>query len=258
MSSLLVEINNRGVLTFTLNRPDVHNAFDDLLLEKLTSELKKYNTDKRVKVLVIQSTGKSFCAGADLNWMKSMKDYSLEENIEDSKKLSNFFYELNRFPSPTIAKVQGAVFGGGLGILGCVDFVVASSKSKYCFSEVKLGLIPAVISPYVLPKLGAARLRELFLSAKVFTAAQAFDYGLVSEVVDDSDQLTSTCNSLITQILSLGPQALRKAKELIFTIADLSPENLTDYTCKMIAGQRISKEGQEGMKALLEKRTPQF
>ena len=258
MSDLNISLSDEGLLTFTMNRPEVHNAFDDSLLNTLTTNLDTYKNNNEVRTLVIQSEGKSFCAGADLNWMKSMKNYSLEENIEDSKKLAHFFQSLNSFPAPTIAKVQGAVFGGGLGILGAVDFVVAIRKSKFSFSETKLGLIPAVISPFVLPKLGEGRLRELFLSAKIFTAEQAYHYGLVSDLVDDNNQLHKVTDDLIDQILALGPQAVRAAKHLISSIKGKTPEECESLTCELISKQRISPEGQEGMQALLEKRKPNF
>jgi len=258
MTVLNISLSDKGLLTFSINKPEVHNAFDDHLLMSLTEALKKYEQNKDVRALLIQSEGKSFCAGADLNWMKNMKEYSLDENIEDSRKLAKFFQALNHFPVPTIAKVQGAVFGGGLGILGAVDFVIAIKKSKFCFSETKLGLIPAVISPFVLPKLGQGRLRELFLSARIFTAEKAYDYGLVSDLAEDSTQLNTITDELIEQILNLGPHALRATKSLITKISNKSVMDCEDLTCEMIAKQRRSPEGQEGMQALLEKRKPQF
>ena len=258
MSVIQSKIDEKGVLTITLNKPEIHNAFDDQMLAELTDSLIRNKSNEKIRILVIRSNGKSFCAGADLNWMKSMKDYSFEENVEDSKKLANFFDELNSFPTPTISVMQGHAFGGALGILGASDFVIAVKTAKLCFSEAKLGLIPAVISPFVISKLGAARLRELFLSAKLFNAEEAYRFGLVSDLVDSPDQLEQRLTSLIEQILALGPTAVKKSKELIFHIDSKSTKECLEYTTKLIANQRISSEGQEGMSALLEKRTPSF
>lgn len=261
-----IERPNNHIVKLILNRPEVHNAFNDNFLAEWTEILASLAKEKDLRVLGISAEGKNFCAGADLNWMRSMKSYSLEENIQDSKNLWNLFVALSEFPAPVVASVQGNVFGGGLGVLACSDIVLTTSISKFCFSEVKLGLIPAVISPFVIKKIGYSSALNLFLSAKLFNAEEALRIHLVHEITNDNESLKAQYETTLKHMSFLGPNATRKAKELAGRVnAELasnqklsSHESLKEFTCKEISILRKSEEGQEGMSALLDKRKPNF
>lgn len=255
---VLFDVDDRGVATVTLNRPEKHNAFDDVLIAELTDLFKKIAEDKNIRVMILASNGKSFCAGADLNWMRRMADYSFEENVSDANALANMLWHLNYMPKPTIARVQGAAFGGAVGLVACCDMAVGSKLSKFCLSEVKLGLIPATISPYVIDAMGARVARRYFTTAEVFSARRARRLGLLSETVTE-EELDSTIEALIENILNNGPAATAAAKQLIFDVANQPPEvELLEKTSLRIATIRVSEEGQEGLKAFLEKRTPNW
>lgn len=247
-------IDHRGVATLTLNRPDIHNAFDDLLIEAMTAELKNLEQNKQVRVVVLAAAGKSFSAGADLAWMRRMADYSYEENLTDIGKLSDLMQTLSQLHQPTIARVQGAAYGGGVGLVACCDMAIASDRAVFCLSEVKLGLIPAVISPYVVAAMGPRAARRYFLSAEAFNASEALRWGLVHEVVAD-DQLDHAIESLIETLLRNGPIAMAAAKQLIERVS-FSPLDtaLIQTTAERIANIRASAEGKEGLSAFLEKR----
>jgi methylglutaconyl-CoA hydratase len=254
--AVLYHKDQRGVVTITLNRPDKHNAFDDAIIAQLTALFKQAAGDPQARVVVLKATGKSFCAGADVNWMKRMANYSYEQNLADANALANMLHTLYTLPKPTIAKVQGAAFGGAVGLVACCDIAVASRLSKFCLSEVKLGLIPATISPYVIAAMGERVARRYFMTAEVFSAHRARRLGLLSEAVTEED-LESTINDLISHILNNGPLAVSAAKQLVFDVKNqpLSDE-LIEKTSLCIATTRISQEGQEGLSAFLEKRTP--
>lgn len=261
MSELfLSEKNNQGVVTITINRPEIHNAFNDEMIEKMTHHFDELNKDDSIRLVVLTGAGKSFCAGADLNWMKKMKDYTPAENYEDSLALSGLFQSINRFKAPVIGKVNGAALGGGAGLVSVCDFVIASETAKFGFSEVRLGLVPAVISPFVMAKIGESHARAWFLSGERFDARLAKEMGLVHKVAAAND-FESECQSSIEQFLLAAPGAQRSAKELVRNVLHLSlqgKEKVTDHTCKTISQIRIGKEGQEGMAALLEKRKPSW
>ena len=255
---VLFNIDERGVATVTLNRPEKHNAFDDSLIAQLTEIFKRVGEDKTIRAMVLQANGKNFCAGADLNWMKRMADYSFDENVADAKKLADMLWHLNYMPKPTIARVQGAVFGGAVGLVACCDMAVASKLSKFCLSEVKLGLIPATISPYVIAAMGARVARRYFLTAEVFSARRARRLGLLSETVTE-EELDSCVNDMLDHILNNGPQAVAAAKQLIFDVdSPQCEEEVIEKTCLRIATVRVSEEGQEGLGAFLEKRNPRW
>lgn len=248
--SLVIEKRN-NILEIRFNRPEVHNAFNDEVIEQVINIFE--DIDETIRLVIISAEGKSFCAGADLNWMKSMKEYSMEQNIADSQQLHKMFSAIDNCSCPVLGKVHGHALGGGVGVVAVCDFVLASSKAKFGFTEVRLGLIPAVISPYCIKKIGISNARAHFLSGAVFTAQTAKEMGLVHEVVE-SEELDSRFTEIVTSYLHAGPQAARDSKELIKSVSDIPEEQVSDYTTEFIARKRISEEGQEGMSALLEKR----
>jgi methylglutaconyl-CoA hydratase len=255
--TVLTHIDDQGIATLTMNRPEVHNAFDDLLITDLTAALKSLAANDRVRVVLLTGSGRSFSAGADLNWMRRMADYRWDENLRDALGLAALMQAINDLAKPTIALVQGAAYGGGVGLVACCDMAVATERAAFCLSEVKLGLMPAVISPYVVAAIGARACRRYFLTAEAFDAAEALRLGLVHEVVADDVALRSRGEELATTLLKNGPQAMAAAKELIAAIAGRPVDaGLIADTAGRIADRRASAEGREGLSAFLEKRTP--
>lgn len=256
--AVLYSLDQRGVATVTLNRPLVHNAFDDQLIAQLTNMFKRVGQDDKVRVMILAANGKSFCAGADLNWMKRMTDYSYEQNLADATALADMFLALNELPKPTIARIQGAAFGGAVGLVACCDMAIGSKLSKFCLSEVKLGLIPATISPYVIDAIGARLARRYFTTAEVFSSRRARRIGLLSEAVTE-EELDTTIAELVEHLLKNAPHAVAAAKQLIFDIRDTpAGEELLNLTSSRIAATRVSAEGQEGLNAFLQKRRPNW
>ena len=255
-AKVLVDIDGRGVATVTLNNPDKHNAFDDGIIAELTAAFNSIAANDDIRVMVLASTGKSFSAGADLGWMKRMAGYSYEENLKDANALAVMLKTLNFMPQATIAKIQGAAFGGAVGLASCCDIVIASEKASFSLSEVKLGLIPATISPYVVNAMGLKACRRYFQSAERFFAGKAQQLGLVDEVVAP-DTLDAEVDKMIATLLANSPQAMRRAKALAFDVAyqDIDDELLQD-TSERIAAIRVSEEGQQGLTAFFEKRAP--
>ena len=250
----ICEIADTGVARIILNRPDIHNAFDDALIADLTAKIETLDADPAVRVVILTGAGKSFSAGADLNWMKRMAGYSHGENLEDSRALAKLMKVLNFTSKPTIALVNGAAFGGGVGLAACCDIVIASDRASFCLSEVKLGLIPAVISPYVVEAIGVNQARRYFLTAERFDAQTAKNIGLVHEVIP-GDQLTARGDEMATILLANGPKAMHAAKDLIYAVANTPiSDAVIDDTAQRIADQRASDEGREGVSAFLEKR----
>lgn len=246
------------IATITLNRPEKHNAFDDLIIEDLRLALQQIKQHDKARVLVLKANGKYFSAGADLSWMKAVASYSEAENFEDSKKLAQLMYELNHFPLPTIAVVQGPAFGGGVGLITCCDIVLSTLKASFCFSEVRLGLVPAVISPYIIASIGARAARRYCLTAEAFGAECAHDLGLVSEIQTEQ-QIELRCEELCKHLIANGPKAVMTTKALLHDVANSKlDERLIDKTAKCIAKARVSEEGQEGLTAFLSKRAPNF
>lgn len=256
--TLFTHIDEAGRATLTLNRPELHNAFDDRLIAELTAALKSLEADPAVRLVLLAASGKSFSAGADLNWMRRMADYSPAENLADSQALAELMATLNHLSKPTIALVQGAAFGGGVGLVACCDMAIATPRASFCLSEVKLGLIPSVISPYVVAAIGERAARRYFLTAERFDAAEALRLGLVHAVVEE-EALRGTAARFSAALLENGPAALAAAKELIFHVAHqpLGPE-LREETARRIAAIRASDEGREGLGAFLEKRKPSW
>ncbi len=245
------------VATVILDRPEVHNAFNEVMIAELTEIFKKVSEDESVRVVVLTGNGKSFSAGADLNWMKKMINYSYEQNLEDSLKLAELFYLMYSLPKPVIARVNGTAIGGGTGLVAVCDIAVAAENAKFSLSEVKLGLVPACISPYVIRKVGEGRCREFFLTGERLTAKRALEAGLVNHVVS-LEELDQAVQEKVDQLISSGPKALAMCKELLKNVPGMDFERAKTYTADMIASMRIGDEGQEGMNAFLEKRKPKW
>jgi methylglutaconyl-CoA hydratase len=254
--TILSQIDERGVATVTLNNPEKHNAFDDVIIAELTATFESIASNKAVRVMILAAKGKSFSAGADLGWMKRMASYSYEENLNDAKALAKMLQTLNFLPLPTIARVQGGVFGGAVGLVSCCDMAVASSRASFSLSEVAIGLIPATISPYVVDAIGQRAARRYFTTAERFTAQTAAQLGLVSEVVEE-EQLDHEINRLVEALLSNSPAAIVAAKKLVVDVAGQKVDDkLIAFTCEQIADIRVSADGQEGLAAFFEKRKP--
>jgi methylglutaconyl-CoA hydratase len=256
--TVTTNIDPRGVATVTLSRPEKHNAFDDAVIAELRLAFDQLAEREDVRVVVLASEGKNFSAGADLGWMKRMAEYDYHHNLDDARLLADMLKSLHDLPQPTIARVQGAAFGGAVGLVSCCDMAVATERASFCLSEVKIGLAPATISPYVIKAMGERAARRYFTTAERFRAQEAHRLGLVSEVVSD-EALDDTVESLISALLQNGPSAVRQAKQLIHDIAghEISPA-IVEGTCELIARIRTSEEGQEGLGAFLNKQTPRW
>jgi methylglutaconyl-CoA hydratase len=245
-----------GVARLTLARPDKHNAFDDALIADLTAALDAAAADDAVRVVVLAAEGKSFSAGADLAWMKRMAGFGEAENLEDARALARLMRTLNDLPKPTVARVQGAAYGGGVGLVACCDIAVASSSAKFCLSEARLGLIPAVISPYVVAAIGERPARRYFLTSETFDAHEAYHLRLV-HVIDWRDRIDRHVDSIVAALLANGPLAMAEAKDLIRRVASGPVDDaMVEDTARRIARVRASAEGAEGVAAFLERRTP--
>lgn len=253
---LLKQIDSNGIAMLTLNRPEVHNVFDDVLIKELIVALKQLDADANVRVVMLTANGKSFSAGADVNWMRRMAGYSQQENQQDAMELALLLKTLKHLTKPTIALVQGAAYGGGVGLIACCDMAIATSQAQFCFSEVKLGLIPAVISPYIFAAIGERHTQYYFLTAEKFAAARALSLNLVQHVVEENE-LVKVGRQLAENLLNNGPYALAATKQLIAKVVH-QPINdvLLKTTAQMIADIRVSPEGQAGLTAFLEKKSP--
>ena len=254
--TLLQDIDVRGVVTVTLNRPDLHNAFDDALIAEMTHVLATLGADPAVRAVVLRGHGKSFSAGADLDWMRRMAGYTQAQNQKDAEGLAKLMHTLDRLPKPVIGVVQGAAYGGGVGLVAACDIAIASTKASFCLSEVKLGLIPAAISPYVVAAIGARQARRYFMTAEVIPAARAREIGLVHEVVAP-DEIETTLTAVLDAVFQGAPAAQAEAKDLVFLV-DGAPvdQALIVETAWRIAQRRVSAEGREGVGAFLAKRRP--
>ena len=248
---------NGTVGNIIFNRPEIHNAFNALVIDEMLELFQAIEHDKDLRVLVITGAGKSFCAGADLNWMRSVVNQSFEENLIESNKLADLFYKVYTCPLPVIGKINGAAIGGGTGFVAVCDIAIAAESAKFSFSEVKIGVVPACIGPYVIKKMGEGKARELFITGERMLAKRAHEVGLVNKFVAD-DMLDSTVDDLVQTILSSGPEAVSMAKKLVSEVPSMTPEQFKPYTAEMIAKLRISDEGQEGMDAFLNKRKPNW
>ena len=257
-AKVLFDVDHYGVATVTLNSPEKHNAFDDAIIAQLTKIFMEIAERNDIKVMILASTGKSFSAGADLAWMKRMAGYSYDDNLSDANALAHMLKALNFMPQTTIAQIQGAAFGGAVGLASCCDIVIASDKASFCLSEVKLGLIPATISPYVVNAIGQKAARRYFQTAERFFADKAQQLGLVDEVVE-IEELCSAVNNMVSTLLNNGPLAVRQAKQLALDVAYQDIDDaLINITSERIASIRVSEEGQEGLTAFFDKRDPSW
>ncbi len=252
-TTLEVTVRNRvGIVS--LNRPDVHNAFDEVLIAELTEVLPALAADDDVRVVLLAGNGPTFCAGADLNWMKTTATYGRAQNLADAKALAKMLQTLAELPKPTVARVHGAAYGGGAGLTACCDIAIAAAEAKFALSEAKLGIIPATISPYVIRAIGARQASRYFLSAERFDAAEAYRIGLVHDIVP-MGQLDDRVNEMLGPLLVAGPNAQRECKVLIRAVAGRPVDaKVVADTVRRIAAVRATAEAKEGMAAFLAKR----
>lgn len=255
--SLLVNIEQH-VATVTLNRPEIRNAFNDEMIAELTDVFDNLGANEDVRVIVLAAAGKAFCAGADLNWMREMAEYSYEENLADADKLAQMLKTIYECPKPTVAAVQGDVYAGGMGLVAVCDVAIAVNIANFCLSEVCLGLAPSTISPYVIKALGARASQRYFLSAEVFDSKKARQLGFIHERVSE-ESLEDTVSALCTKIVKNSPDAVKTCKRLLHEVAGapITDELITD-TVKSIADIRASTQGREGVQAFLQKRKPDW
>ncbi len=249
---------NKDIATIWLNRPEIHNAFNEKMISEIITAFKELNSSKVVKIIVLRGRGKSFCAGADLNWMRNVATYSYEQNFKESLQLSQCFYEIYTSPKPTIALVHGAAIGGANGLLAACDFAYCANDTVFSLSEVKIGIVPACISPYITKRVGEYSSKELMLTGKRFKGQEAEHHRLVNKSMPKED-LDKQLAELIVLLRTSGPKAMSQCKKLLYDISNkLTLYEAVEYTAKMIADIRASEEGQEGMSAFLEKRKPNW
>ncbi|HQU11785.1 MAG TPA: enoyl-CoA hydratase-related protein [Acidiphilium sp.] len=245
-----------GTATISMNRPQLHNAFDEVMIAALTHTCQRVGADPHVRRVVLEGRGKSFSAGADLNWMRRSAAYTPDQNRADAMGLGRLMRTLNDLPKPVIGLVQGAAFGGGAGLAACCDIVIAAEDAKFCFSEVRLGLIPAVISPYVIAAIGPHQARRYFCSAEVIPAPEAMRIGL-AHIVAPRDGLAAARDAMIATLAQGGPEAQADAKALVADVAHrVIDDSLVAMTARRIADRRATAEAREGLTAFLEKRPP--
>jgi len=249
---------DQDIVRITLDRPEVHNAFNELLITELTDIAQKLSHEEHIRVVLFSGNGRSFCAGADLHWMQQSRIFSKEQNYKDAKRLSQMFNALNSLPQAVIGKINGSAIGGGTGLVAICDVSVGLDNAKFGFSEVNLGITPAVISPYVVEKIGLLHAREYFITGELFSGKRAQEIGLLNYAVSDKLALDQKIDDLIRHILISGKRAVHHIKLLLSQISSGSNNNLQDYMSRTIADSRTSSEGQEGISAFLEKRKPNW
>jgi methylglutaconyl-CoA hydratase len=254
MHSILAE-RDGPILRLTLNRPEVRNAFDEEMIAALTAAGSGAADDRSLRAVVLAGAGKVFCAGADLAWMSKAVAYTHRENLSDAEDLARMLERLDTLPFPVIGRIHGAALGGGVGLTAVCDVVIAADDAVFALSEVKMGILPAVISPYVIRKIGVSAARELFLTGSRFSAGRAREIGLVHEVVPAAE-LDAAVERRLNDVRASAPRAMAAAKALVREVAGESPEDVIGLTTSSLAEQRVSPEGQEGMRAFLEKRKP--
>jgi len=254
----MLSITSEGsVVRVTLNRPEVRNAFNEDLIAQLTTWAESVQADGPARVAVLSGAGKVFCAGADLTWMSKMVHYTRDENVRDARAMARMFDALDRLPIPLIGRIHGAALGGGVGLAAVCDIVVAAEDTAFAFTEVKLGILPAVISPYAIAKIGVSAARELFLTGARFSAERAQAIGLVHAIGDEAG-LDRMVAKYVNDLATSAPQAVAAAKRLIADVAEATRTAATEHTIDAIAERRVSPEGQEGMGAFLAKRPPSW
>jgi len=255
MSDILTSLDARGVASVTLNRPEIHNAFNDVVITALTGIFQRLGDDPAVRVIVLRGAGKSFSAGGDLNWMRRMATYSRDENVADAMGLATMLRTLNECPKPTLAVIHGHCFAGAVGLVAACDIAIAADAVQFALTEVRLGLIPATIGPYVVAAMGARACRRYFLTAERFGAAEAHQLGLVHEVVGPDD-LDAATERHIANLLAGGPLALAAAKGLIRAVNGPVTDAMVADTAARIADARAGEEGREGLASFFDKRKP--
>jgi methylglutaconyl-CoA hydratase len=253
--TVTLSTESRGVTRLTISRPERKNAFDAGLIAELTAAVGR--VDRSARAVVLQSEGDTFSAGADVEWMRGMAAYSLDENIADSTALAKMFRALYDLEMPLVARVQGAAIGGGAGLVAVADIAVASTEASFAFTETRLGILPAVVSPYVVRKIGPARATALFVTGSRIDAKRAHEIGLVERLVEASD-LDAAIGRVLEAIVSGGPKAVNAAKRLVREVEGRRVDEVVDLTVKRIADIRVSHEGQEGLRAFLERRDPRW
>lgn len=254
--NLIIRTDKRGICTIALNRPDTHNAFDNDLIEDLSIQLTFAADDDFVRAIIITGEGSAFSSGADVNWLKSMIKQDHAANSMEALKMAQMLQKLYALPKPTIAKINGLAFGGALGIIACCDIAIAVSTSQFAFPEVKLGIIPAVVSPFIVSAIGHRTTKRLFMTGDTFGSDDALAMGLIHKVVHHS-LLDEAINDELDLLLRAGPSAQMECKRLLQKLAGIS-DDMSQYTAELIAQIRISSEGQEGLTAFLEKRNPDW
>lgn len=249
--------NDGPVARVTLDRPSVKNAFDDVLINEMTDALAVIARDDRVRVMVLTGAGDVFSAGADLNWMKKVSKYTFEQNVQDAMVFARMLEALYRLPKPTVARINGACMGGGVGLVSACDIGVSVTDAKFALREILLGIAPAAISPYVLRKIGESNAHDYFLTGRIFDAPTARDIGLINEVADITD-IDLAVERWVHRFLKAGPKAIAATKQLITRVSWSQLDQVQEYTARTIAGLRGSDEGQEGFNAFFEKRKPNW
>jgi len=254
----LIDVRREDCVDYvTLNRPEIRNAINDAVIEELTRWADSATKDPQLRMAVLSGAGKTFCAGADLGWMSRTVDYDHEENIHDAWALARLFARLDALPVPLVGRVHGGALGGGVGLVAVCDIAVATEDTVFGFTEVKLGIVPAVISPYAVAKMGPSAARHLFLTGERFSARHAYQLGLV-HVITTPDSLDAGVTRVLHELRTAGPRAMATAKTLIASVVDRPPSAVTELTVDTIAELRVTPEAQEGMRAFLDKRPPRW
>ena len=254
--SFIFDVNRQGIAHIHLNRPEIHNAFNDDLINKLTHLFQRLAQEIDARLVILTGEGKSFCAGADITWMRKQKHFGMEENQHNALRIANMYEQINNCPIPVIAAIHGAALGGGSGLAAVCDYVLSTKDAVFGFPETRLGIAPAVISPYVIAKIGESHARAWFLSGERFGAEQAQRISLIHEIVEDRETLTERTQAVAESFMKASPNAAQATKKLIAELPH--QEDKTAYTTALIAELRASEDGQEGMSALLEKRHPKW
>lgn len=258
MATTLKTTLEKGIFTIELARPEVRNAFNDQLILDLAETFEKLATDAAVRVVVLRGQGPVFCAGGDLKWMQEAIKLAGRDNLEDTRRLAKMFATLNHCPKPVVGLVHGAVIGGGVGLTSICDYVIASKETVFSLAEVRLGIIPACIGPFVLAKIGESHARAYFMSAERFSAERALAIGLVHELADSPEALAAAGDRITKNLLQCGPNAMTAAKSLVRELKTKEFDESLEYVARVLADLRVTPEGQEGLKAFLEKRKPNW
>jgi len=255
--TIKVKISNYAAVV-TLSRPEIHNAFNSLMIEELTTAFKLLENDEEVRVIVLTGKGKSFSAGADVNYMRESKEFTYEENEDDALRLEELFYTIYKAPKPVIGRINGSAFGGGIGLISVCDISLIVKNAKLAFSEVNLGILPAVISPYIISKIGFSNATRFFLTGERFDGQKALDIGLVHEIAENLEELDLKLTEIINHLFNSSPAAMKSIKEVLNQNRGSELKNIREYCIKKIAEVRTSDEGKEGLTAFVEKRSPRW